>query len=71
MVKKRWFNPENGRYYIARIAEDLFGDWSLTLIWGGAKRKGGVIRHIPFSSIFEAMVEIMRIDIKRKRRGYR
>ncbi len=31
----RWVNDEKARYYQAWLTEDLFGDWIVTIVWGG------------------------------------
>lgn len=41
MTSMRWVHPGNGRYYLARIDVDLFGQVVLTRYWGGQYRRGG------------------------------
>ena len=45
MVKMRWENDINQRYYVAIVELDLLGDWMITRIWGRkATSRGQLIR---------------------------
>jgi len=38
----RWIHPEKARYYQAELVEDLLGDWTVVVCWGGlGSRRGG------------------------------
>lgn len=71
MLIRHWTNPNNGRYYAAHVAKDLFGEWMLTLTWGGKKKKGGAVKHLPFDSFVNAVNKVFEIDKMRVRHGYK
>ena len=71
MLIRQWINPNNGRFYAARICKDLFGEWTLTLTWGGKKRRGSAMKHFPFDSFYDAVSKVFEIDKVRTRHGYK
>jgi predicted DNA-binding WGR domain protein len=66
----QWTNPENGRYYQADLVLDLFGNWSLVLAWGGLGSNRGSMRTTSVPSHEDGLKQIMKIDKRRKQRGY-
>lgn len=68
-IAKHWENPENQRYYLATISQDLFGTWILERHWGGNKKRGRKIE-LPCSSYEEATKKLTKLQRIRKRRGY-
>jgi hypothetical protein len=66
----RWINRENLRYYSIRLVEDLFGEWTLVICWGGSNSKRGGMKVIPVESQEAGEVEISKIAKKRLRHGY-
>lgn len=66
----RWESPA-GRYYLARLDQDLFGGLVLSRYWGGIKRPGGGVRHEPVASPAAAIARLATIAKTRARHGYR
>lgn len=66
----RWMNLTTNRYYNAYIGRNLFGEWSVTLNWGGVKRRGGAIKHFAFDNYNDAANKVNEIDKTRQKRGY-
>lgn len=70
IVDHRFEHPLKQRYYRVILAQDLFGDWVVTRIWGGIGNATGRITHIPCPTYDDALLLIQKIAKLRKRRGY-
>ena len=70
MIHYRWENHQTNRYYRVLLAQDLFGQWLLTKIWGGINQATGRITHLPYQSYEEAAQAIEQIAKVRVKRGY-
>lgn len=66
----RWINAEKGRYYQVDLVQDLFGDWTLILVWGGLESRRGRMRVVYVSSYAEGLERIASIAKRRQQRGY-
>jgi hypothetical protein len=67
----RWVHPEKRRYYQAVLSTDLFGDWTLTLSWGGLGSARGNWRMTGVASEEEGLRQVAALDARRRGRGYR
>jgi hypothetical protein len=65
-----WEHLKSGRYYTAYIDTDLFDDYVVVCLWGGAGRKLSRIKHICVPSIQEATTVLEDIAKRRVARGY-
>jgi hypothetical protein len=45
----RWVHPDQRRYYQAVLSTDLFGDWTLTLAWGGLGSARVTFKQTPYA----------------------
>jgi len=52
------------------LAQDLFGEWVITRVWGGIGKAMGRITHVPCSSYDEGLKLIDKITKTRLARGY-
>ncbi|WP_346014659.1 WGR domain-containing protein [Thiocystis violacea] len=70
MMQRRWVHPEKSRYYQVDFVQDLLGDWTLVLSWGGlGSRRGGMrILAVTSEAAGEDLVEA--IAKRRRQRGY-
>jgi len=66
----RWENSHKKRYYCLILAQDLFGDWVITKVWGGINKASGRIVHLPCPSYEIAHSTIEKIARTREKRGY-
>ncbi len=72
---KNWFTLRlehaiNGRYYLLYLQQDLFGQWTVTKMWGGKiKQKPRELR-MQFKHYCEAMKAFKTVYQKKQRRGY-
>ncbi|OJY94348.1 MAG: hypothetical protein BGP25_05000 [Lysobacterales bacterium 63-13] len=66
----RWSNPDNGRWFEARIERDLFGELVLATRWGGRQRAGMRVRCYPIRSRAELRATLHRVGRRRSRHGY-
>ena len=66
----RWIHPEKGRYYQAELVQDLFGDWTLILVWGGLNSRRGQMRVVYVPSHAAGLERIEFIRKRRRQRGY-
>ncbi len=71
MIQYRWENTRNQRYYRILFAQDLFGEWVITKIWGGLKKAGGGMKNIPCASYDDGIKLIAKVSEARLKRGYR
>jgi predicted DNA-binding WGR domain protein len=67
----RWINPDKGRYYQVDLVQDLFGDWTLTQVWGGLGSRRGQVRIVYVPSYAAGVERIEHIAKRRQQRGYR
>ena len=59
------------RYYVARLSQDLLGDWVLSIVWGGLfNRLGGGTQEI-VESYGAGLMLLAQIERKRSTRHYR
>lgn len=65
-----WRNKQNARYYTISLQRDLFGDWSLTLVWGGARNKAVRVVHRAVASELDGLNAIGHITRQREAHGY-
>ena len=66
----RWIHPDKGRYYQAELVQDLFGDWTLILVWGGLGPRRGQMRVVYVPSHAAGLERIEFIRKRRRQRGY-
>jgi len=66
----RWQRRDNGRYYEAHLARDLFGDWVLTRVWGRRDSAQGRVTHTPCDSYSQACKLLGQVTARRQARGY-
>jgi len=66
----RWINPKKGRYYQAHLDTDLFGGWTLVVIWGGLWSRRGNMRVSQVPSYEDGLERLHAIDQRRRLRGY-
>jgi len=69
-VVQRWLNRQNQRYYSAQLVQDLFGDWTLVVCWGGSNSKRGGMRITGVESLEAGEREIAKIGKRRLQHGY-
>jgi predicted DNA-binding WGR domain protein len=67
----RWIHPEKGRYYQAELVQDLFGDWTLILVWGGFGSRRGQVRVVYVASFAAGLERLESLAKRRRQRGYR
>jgi len=67
-ITARWH--KDTRYYEIRIHPDLWGDWTLTRIWGRRGTKAGGMKCEPCKSYEDAIARFERLARIRARRGY-
>lgn len=68
-VSLYWIHPDNGRWYRARLSQDLLGDWILTLSWGGRHRKGVSQQHL-LATPTAGWTRLHRLHKRRYQHGY-
>jgi predicted DNA-binding WGR domain protein len=66
-----WKWKSDKRYYIARIQQNLFGEWSLFKEWGSLKSRAGRSVFQTYGRYDEAVTEVGLINDRRETRGYR
>lgn len=66
---RRW--EKDGRYYLAFMGKDLFGEWMVTQVWGRKGTQLGKTRHFPCQDAEQAKWRLEAIDKRRRQRGYR
>ncbi len=67
-----WHNPTNHRFYLVTRESDLFDDFVITHIAGGAKcKKGKKILTMPMASRKDAADHIKTLKRIRKKHGYK
>ena len=68
--RRRWVHPEKARYYQVDLVQDLLGDWTLVLCWGGLGSKRGGMRILTVASEGAGQELIEAIAKRRRQRGY-
>jgi len=66
----RFEHPEKQRYYKIVLAQDLFGEWVVTRVWGGIGKATGRITHYPCGTQADGLKLIEKISKTRLARGY-
>lgn len=65
----RWLNPENRRFYEARLERTLLGV-DLVTRYGGRKRRGAHLRSYPVQTRHELRALLHQLSARRRRHGY-
>ncbi|AFK64660.1 hypothetical protein TKWG_25774 (plasmid) [Advenella kashmirensis WT001] len=65
-----WVNAETGRYYAARLAMNLFGQWELEQAWGSLSSRRGRRRYVPLASFAQGQAQLQIVAQRRQQRGY-
>ncbi len=66
MVKMRWENDINRRYYVAIVELDLLGDWMITRIWGRKDTSRGQMIRQPCDNFENGKCQILLIHQTRR-----
>lgn len=64
----RW--ETNQRYYVARVSQDLLGDWVIESSWGGLHNNLGNRKQQIAASYRDAIDALVKIHAKRRSRKY-
>jgi hypothetical protein len=67
----RWINDAKARYYQVHLIQDLFGEWTLILVWGGLGTRRGTLRSTAVASHADGLAQLEAIGKRRRQRGYR
>ncbi len=67
----RFARDSDGRYYLASLQQNLFGDWEVECIWGGKTKIAGVASSNPVKGLNEGKDLMGQVTKRRIRRGYR
>ncbi len=62
---------KDGRYYAARLEQDLFEDWIVSQSWGSVISRLGGFKQQCFIDYDQAIVCIEQLKNRRRVRGYR
>jgi hypothetical protein len=65
-----WVNAQTGRYYVARLLTNLFGQWELEQAWGSLSSQRGRLRYVPLESWSEGQTQLRVVARRRLQRGY-
>ena len=66
-----WENPDNGRWYEAKLERVMFGAGvALVARWGGTYRVGFGKRQYPIENRDHARKLLHELSVKRRSRGY-
>ena len=65
-----WVHREKHRYYQVYLEQDLFGDWSLRIVWGGIASRRGRMKSTGVGSYEDGLGVIREIEKRRVQRGY-
>ena len=68
-MRIEWYNPQNERYYLVDLYEDLLGDWIVLRLWRGSARKGNH-KIVPAKSYVDGLDQIKDVSARRLRHGY-
>lgn len=66
----KWIWKSDSRYYIVRLQESLFGEWTLVKNWGGLNNKLGGAQMHTFDTLEKAITELGNIGETRMKRNY-
>jgi len=69
-ISIRWKHELKGRYYVCLLEQDVWGEWVLTLAWGGQKKTKGTSRKIVARDYQDALLRIENIKKIRKKHDY-
>ncbi|MBK1723284.1 WGR domain-containing protein [Thiocystis violacea] len=69
-MSRRWIHPQKARYYRVELVQDLLGDWTLVLCWGGLGSRRGGMRIRAVASEAVGLEQIEAIGKRRRQRGY-
>ncbi|RMD59543.1 WGR domain-containing protein [Candidatus Parcubacteria bacterium] len=64
----RWH--KGTRYYELRVQQDLWGDWTISRIWGQRGSRLGSMKIEPYDSLEQAMRRYEELSKQRARKGY-
>jgi hypothetical protein len=67
---RRWLRQEDGRYYEARLHQDLWGNWVLTQVWGRHGTALGRTTHTPLDDYEHGLRMLAMIEKRRVQHGY-
>jgi predicted DNA-binding WGR domain protein len=70
MLNHKWTWKSNSRYYIVRLQENLFGEYTLVKNRGGINNKLGGAQMQTFVNVDKALTEVDKVAKIRVRRGY-
>lgn len=65
-----WVNAQTGRYYVARLLMNLFGQWELEQAWGSLSSRRGRLRYVPLACLAEGHTQLQKVARLRQQRGY-
>lgn len=68
---QRWENRATGRYYLATVRRNLWGDWEVWRAWGAIGSSLGGQLSEPADSEAAARARVARVAARRQLRGYR
>ncbi|WP_338115990.1 WGR domain-containing protein [Thiocystis violacea] len=69
-MRRRWIHPQKARYYQVELLQDLLGDWTLVLSWGGLRSRQGGIRILAVAGEALGLEQREAIGKRRRQRGY-
>ena len=69
-MTQRWIHPEKARYYQVELGQDLLGDWTLILDWGGLGSRRGGRRIHAVASEAAGQAQLEQIAKRRRQHGY-
>lgn len=66
----RWENPNNNRYYMAHIQQDLFDDWVVVVCWGRKNTNLGRLKSVFCETKEKALEYLIKLNRVRVCHGY-
>ena len=68
----RWEKPVGAsiRFYEARLQPDLWGDWTVILVWGQRGSALGRVVFTPVADYVAGLYLVEQVSLRRQRRGY-
>lgn len=67
----RFTRDSDGRYYLASLQQNLFGDWEVECVWGGKTKIAGVASSNPVKGLYEGKDLMGQVKKRRIQHGYR
>ena len=67
-IRLRW--ETETRYYEAHVHRDLWGQWTVTRVWGGLGTARGGSKETPCRSYADALGKLEEIRRRRGKHGY-